>query len=185
MITPRLIFLLCLCPAVSAATDLALTAKSGGQASVVVTPGATVSYSIVGELSDNGSQGLAMVTFDLAFSGGALTQAAAPGSDPMLHFATPLGLNNPSGFGGTVVGGTLKQVGGAQNSIANTFAPAPVGTLIVGVAQPGSPQVLATGTLTAPTTCGTFTLSIDNVMANVVRLGESDHVGHEIGRAHV
>jgi len=173
MITPRLLFLLCLCPALSAATDLTLTAKSGGQSSVVVTPGSTVSYSIVGELSDSGSQGLAMVTFDLAFNGGPLAQASAPSTDPMQHFATPLGLSNPAGFGGTVSAGHLIQVGGAQNTINNVFAAAPVGNVLLGVAQHGAPQVLATGTVTAPAAVGTYTLSISNVMANVVRLGET------------
>jgi hypothetical protein len=173
MITPRLLFLLCLCPAASAATDLNLTAESGGQTSVVVTPGALVNYAIVGELSDAGSLGLAMFTFDLEFTGGPLAQATTPVSDPMAHFAAPLGVNNPAGFGGTVVGGTLVQIGGAQNSIANTVAPMPIGALLTGVAQLGSAQVLATGTLTAPMEVGTYTLSIENVMANVVRSGET------------
>ena len=172
MIGRRLLLLLCLCPAAGAVTDLNLRAESGGQAAVVATPGAQVSYSIVGELSDTSSMGLAMVSFDLAFSGGSLTQAANPSSNPMKNFASPLGLNNPAGFGGTVVGGTLVQVGGAQNTIANTFASAPIGSVLTDVAQSGSPEVLATGTLTAPTQCGTYTLTIDNVMANVIRAGE-------------
>lgn len=140
---------------------------------VSVTPGATVNYSIVGELSDTGSQGLAMVCFDLSFTGGPLTAATAPASNPMKNFASPQGLSNPAGFGGTLVGGNLVQVGGAQNTINNVFAPKPIGTVITGVAQQGSPQVLASGTLTAPTQCGTYTLNISNVMANVVRTGET------------
>ena len=172
MIGRRLLLLMCLCPAAGAVTDLNLRAESGGRNVAVATPGAQVSYSIVGELSDTSSMGLAMVTFDLAFSGGPLTQAASPSSNPMLNFASPQGLSNPVGFGGTVVGGTLVQIGGAQNTIANTFAPAPIGAVLTDVAQSGSPAVLATGTLTAPTQCGTYVLTIDNVMANVIRAGE-------------
>jgi hypothetical protein len=173
MIGRRLLLLMCLCPAAGAVTNLNLSAESGGRSTVSVTPGATVSYSIVGELSDTGSKGLAMVCFDLSFSGGPLTQATAPVSNPMLNFASPQGLSNPAGFGGTVVGGTLVQVGGAQNTINNVFASKPIGAVLTDVAQQGSPQVLASGTLTAPTQCGTYTLNISNVMANVIRAGET------------
>jgi len=173
MISSRLLFLLSLCPAAAAATDLNLSAESGGQNKVVVTPGATVNYAIVGELSNGGSLGLAMVSFDLSFTGGPLTQADAPSGQPMANFAAPLGLNNPAGFGGTVSDGHLVQVGGAQNTILNVFAQLPVGSVVTGITQPGAPQVIATGTLTAPTHVGTYTLDIDNVMGNVVRSGET------------
>jgi hypothetical protein len=91
----------------------------------------------------------------------------------MKNFASPLGLNNPAGYGGTLVGGTLVQVGGAQNTINNVFAAKPTGSVLTDVAQNGSQVVLATGTLTAPTQCGTYTLTINNVMANVIRAGET------------
>src|SRR5690349_1495215 len=100
MIGRRLLLLMCLCPAAGAVTNLNLSAESGGRNLVSVTPGATVSYSIVGELSDTGSKGLAMVCFDLSFSGGPLTQATTPVSNPMLNFSSPQGLSNPAGFGG-------------------------------------------------------------------------------------
>jgi hypothetical protein len=173
MIGRRLLLLMCLCPAAGAVTDLNLSAESGGRNAVLATPGAQVSYSIVGELSDTSSKGLAMVSFDLAFSGGPLTQCATPASNPMKNFASPLGLNNPAGYGGTLVGGTLVQVGGAQNTINNVFAAKPTGSVLTDVAQNGSEIVLATGTLTAPTQCGTYTLTINNVMANVIRAGET------------
>jgi hypothetical protein len=173
MISSRLLLLLSLCPAAAAATDLNLSAESSGQNLVIATPGSTVSYAIVGELSNGGSLGLAMVSFDLAFSGGPLTQADTPAGMPMQNFASPLGLNNPAGYGGTVSGGVLKQVGGAQNTIANFFAPAPSGTVVTGVAQPGAAAVLATGTLTAPSAVGTYVLTIDNMMANVLRSGQN------------
>jgi hypothetical protein len=56
MIGRRLLLLMCLCPAAGAVTNLNLSAESGGRNTVSVTPGATVSYSIVGELSDSGSK---------------------------------------------------------------------------------------------------------------------------------
>jgi len=165
------LLLLGLCPAVFAATDLNLSAESGGLNAVVVSPGETVPYAIVGELSDADNLGLAMVAFDLSFSGGALAQADTPSSMPMQNFAAPLGLSNPAGFGGTPSAGTLVQVGGAQNTINNFFAPLPTGGVITGIALPGAPQVLATGTLVAPLQVGTYVLAVDNVMANVLREG--------------
>lgn len=173
MIGRHLLLLMCLCPAAGAATDLNLSAESGGRNLVIVTPGAAVNYAVVGELSNNGSKGLAMVCFDLSFSGGPLSAASTPTSNPMKNFASPQGLSNPAGFGGTLVGGSLVQVGGAQNTINNAFAPKPIGSVITDVAQAGTPQVLASGTLTAPTQCGTYTLAISNVMGNVIRAGET------------
>jgi hypothetical protein len=158
----------------AAATDLNLSARVGGSSAVTAAPGSTLSYQIVGELSDAGTQGLAMVSFDLDWSAGPLAQAAAPASFPMLNFAAPLGFSNPQGFGGTLSGGNLLQVGGAQNTINNTVASIPSGSVILGVAQNGAPQVLAQGTIVVPDVgSGALVLSISNVIANGVRLGES------------
>lgn len=164
------LFMALLAPA-SLASDLNLTVTSAGQRLVTVTPGAPVPWAVVGELSDNSNQGLAMVAFDLSFDGGPLTPAAAPAVQPMLNFALPLGVSNPAGYGGTVVGGVLRQVGGAQNTINNVFAPYPTGNVITGVAAQGSPQQFAAGTLAAPMQVGTYTLSISNVVANAIRTG--------------
>lgn len=154
------------------ASDLNLSVEAGGGNSISVGPGDSVNWSVLGELSDAAHQGLAFFTLDLEFDGGPLAQASAPSSAPMTSFNTPLGLTNPAGFGGTQQAGNLVQVGGAQNTINNSFASAPIGSVTTGVALPGSPQVLVSGNLTAPTTPGTYTLSVDNAMANVVRSGE-------------
>jgi len=160
--------LLLLAPLASA-TDLHLKATtSAGRPTASVAPGATIDYVITGELSDDENQGLAMFTFDLTLTGGTLEPAATPTEQPLLNFTNPLGLTNPAGFGGTPVAGALVQVGGAQNTIINSFAPFPVGNVITGVAAKGSPQVLATGTLTAPEQVGEYRLNIGNVMANVI-----------------
>lgn len=169
----RLSLALAACAPVAAASDLNLSIESGGSNTVTVPPCSTVNYSVVGELSDNLNEGLALFVFNLAFNGGDLTPANAPNSAPMLNFATPLGINNPQGFGGVVMNGNLHQIGGGQNTINNTFAAAPSGAVLTGVAQPGSPEVLATGSLTSPDKPGTYTLAVFNVAANVIRQGES------------
>lgn len=157
----------------AAATDLNLRIQSAGSSNVTVAPGQSLRYYVTGVLSDGASHGLAMYAFDLAFDGGALPQADAPSAAPMTNFATPLGINNPTGFGGTPVGGRLVQVGGAQNTIQNHFAPRPTGTVIPDLAQPTHRVLLVTGTLTAPTTPGTYTLVAENLFANVIRAGET------------
>jgi hypothetical protein len=165
------------------ATNLNVRVQSGGSSAVTVPPGATVSWAVVGELSDNLSGGLALFSVDLSFSGGPLTQAANPTSAPMLSFTRPAGLTNPAGFGGTVVGGQLRQVGGAQNTIKNTFAPYPLGTVVTGVAAPGSPVTLANGQLTAPVAPGTYTLTPSGLVANVIRQGETGTPFWHVDRA--
>lgn len=155
------------------ASDLNLAVKSGASATLVVGPGRSAPYQVVGTLSDSASLGLAYFSMDLAFSGGPLAQANNPIGAPMNQFALPLGLTNPAGFGGTVVGNQLKQVGGAMNTIKNSFASAPIGSVITGLALPGSPQVLVTGNLTAPYDVGNYTLSASNLKANVLRAGQT------------
>lgn len=160
-------------PMTAMASDLNVSVKSGGQSTIKVFPGQTISYEVTGELSDALNSGLAYFSFDLEFEGGPLTQAASPTSNPMLNFATPQGLNNPAGFGGTLSGGKLLQVGGLQNTWNNTFASAPIGTVITDVAKPGSPATLVTGNVTAPNKVGTFKLRVKNLDANVVKAGET------------
>jgi hypothetical protein len=155
------------------ATNLNLRLQSGGVSVITVAPGTPVTWTLVGELSDNANEGLALFSVDLAWSGGPLPAAAAPTSNPMLNFARPAGVNNPAGFGGTPSEGQLLQVGGAQNTINSTFAPYPIGTVITGVAWPGQPVALATGQVTAPAQAGTYTLVPSNVVANVIRQGET------------
>jgi hypothetical protein len=161
------------CPRPSQASDLNLALKSGSSSTVIVGPGRNAPYQIVGTLSDNASAGLAYFSLDLAFSGGPLQPASNPIGAPMNQFALPLGLTNPAGFGGTPVGGQLKQVGGAMNTIRNTFASAPIGSVIPNLALPGSSQVLVTGSLTAPYEVGSYTLSASNLKANVLRTGQT------------
>ncbi len=155
------------------ATNLNLRLQSGASSFITVAPGTLVNWTLVGELNDNANEGLALFSVDLSWSGGPLAPAAAPTASPMLNFARPAGVTNPAGFGGTTSAGTLLQVGGGQNTINSTFAPYPIGTVITGVAWPGQPVALATGQLTAPAQPGFYSLSASNVVANVIRQGET------------
>jgi len=155
------------------ATNLNVRLESGGSNLITVAPGTVVNWAAIGTLSDNANEGLALFSMDLSWSGGALPQAAAPTTNPMLNFARPAGVNNPAGFGGTMSAGRLLQVGGAQNTINSSFAPYPIGTVITGVAWPGQSATLVTGQLTAPLVAGTYSLSASNVVANVIRQGET------------
>ena len=169
--TASAFFLAAAAPAL--ATNLHLSVQSGGSNVVVVSPGALVNYSVIGALSDGASDGLAGFSLNLTFSGGALSPAAAPSSSPMMAFDRPAGLTNPAGFGGTPVSGSLVQVGGAQNTIRNVFAPFPNGNVITDVAQIGQPLALVTGQLIAPTTPGNYTLVPSSVVANVIVQGSN------------
>ena len=154
------------------ASDLDLSVRSGSLDTIIVGPGETIAYQVIGELDDAQNEGLALFCFDLSYTGGDLAQATAPASGPILEFVYPRGVNNPAGFGGTPVAGDLLQVGGAMNTILNFFAPSPSGTVVTDVAAPGSPAVLASGSLDAPLTPGVYVLSVSNVVANVIRQGE-------------
>ena len=155
------------------ASSLHLRLESGGSTSITVAPGATVTWTAVGTLSDDANEGLALFSVDLNWSGGPLPPAATPTTNPMLNFARPAGVNNPAGFGGTPSAGMLRQVGGAQNTINSAFAPYPIGSVITGVAWPSQPAALATGQLTAPLVPGFYSLTASNLVANVIRQGET------------
>jgi len=158
-------------------TKLNVSVESGGSNGIAVAPGGLVGYQVVGLLSDDNNQGLALVGFDLDFDGGDLSQADNPTGDPnsgcenpMIHFTEPWGITNPAGYGGTVIHGDLIQVGGGQNTINNTQPPVLIGTVLLGVGQPSGcgPAVLVTGALTAPSVPGSYTLALENLFANVI-----------------
>jgi hypothetical protein len=160
------------------ASDLDMSVTSGGSGTVTVVPcGGTVAYEVVGVLSDSNNLGLAGFVSGLSSTGGALAPADAPVADPMLSFASPAGMTAPGGFGGTVVDGRLVWVGGAQNTLNNTpdNAPAPIGTVITGVAH--TEQLLVTGSLTAPVEPGTYTLTVSNLAATVI-VGDDQATGY-------
>lgn len=149
----------------AAQVSLDLEVSAAGAPVVSALPGQLVGFEVVAELSGDPNLGLAMFAFDLDFDGGSLAQltpsaAAAP-------FVAPLGLNNPAGFGGTLRGGDLLQVGGAMNTINNQFATAPVGAVVTGIGLSG-PEVLASGAVVAPSAPGAYRLRATNLFANAL-----------------
>ena len=155
------------------AANLNVSVTSGGDESINVAAGALVNYEVTGVLTDDLNEGLAVVFFDLSFDGGPLSPGAVPAVPPMNNFVRPLGLTNPAGYPGTVIGGALVQCGGAQNTIKNDgqVIPFPSGTVITGVGH--TEVVVATGTLTAPPTTGSFSLTVTDASAAVIRKGET------------
>ncbi len=164
-------------------TDLNVWVLDEGDSNAIsVSPGVTVNYKVVGELSDELNEGLALVLFDLSLDGASctgnecdLTPADTPTGEPMSAFVIPDGITNPAGFGGTVIGGDLIQICGGQNTIKNTIddeAPFPTGAVIERVAWPSSPAELVTGSLTAPTAQGAYTLTLSDLAASVIQEGE-------------
>lgn len=138
---------------------------SGGAPVVSVLPGQSVPFTVEAQLGGEPSQGLAMFSIDLDHDGGPLTQVAP--SAAAAPFVSPMGVNNPAGFGGTLRAGDLLQVGGAMNTINNQFAAAPLGSVVTGIALTAAEE-LATGTLVAPSTAGVYTLTARNLFANAL-----------------
>ena len=155
------------------ASDVEVRVRSNGSDVVVANPGSTVAFDVEIELSDAASAGLAGFAFDLEFTGGALAPLTAPTTGAMVNFVGPAGLANPAGYGGTQVAGRLAQVGGAQNTIGNFFAPQPVGAVIQNIANGGAPEQVALGTLTAPLAPGVYLVRPSDVLANVLEPGQT------------
>gem|GEM_PF-2241093 len=167
---------LCDAPSVTFGTEqfyppATLTAQllSGGTNVVNAVSGQSIIFEVRGVLDNNYNEGLAGFTFDLAFDGGDLSPVTVPGG--MQNFAAPIGYNNPAGFGGTVINGDLIQVGGGQNTMNLSNAGGPTGVVDTGIAH--NETVLATGTLTAPMTPGTYTISLSNLAGTVINFGET------------
>jgi len=161
-----------------AASEFAASVTSGGSSSVTGVPcGATLPYEVRGVLSDNDTLGLAGFVCDLEFSGGPMGPADAPSADAMLNFDRPAGMTAGGGFGGTVVGGRLRFVGGAQNTTNNTpdNAPVPIGSVITGVGH--AETVLVAGSVVTPAEPGTYTLSLSNLRATVL-VGDDQATGY-------
>lgn len=165
-------------------TTLTLSIEHQGRNLIIVEPGTAIGYEVVGLLSDDANEGLALFAATLMFSGGDLTPADEPTGtptpecdNPMINFSMPWGITNPTGFGGTMIDGDLVQVGGGQNTINNIpdNAPFPIGPVLTGVAQPSGcgPVVLITGTVTAPMEVGSYTLTAMDAFANVIKNGET------------
>jgi len=139
--------------------------------STTVGPGGSVSYEITGIVSDEGNLGLGIFGVDLLTD----TTVAQPGAmegPSMGSFVKNAGITNPAGYGGTADSDDLLQIGGGQNTIGNdpndpNLPAYPGGVVVEGVAL-GTPAVLATGSVTAPMTEGTYNVSLANPFASVL-----------------
>ncbi|MCH8241874.1 MAG: hypothetical protein IH897_04585 [Planctomycetes bacterium] len=162
----------------------------GSSSATVGTTCGTLNYRVLAELGDSANQGIALIGFDLEFDGGSLDPASSPVDGSMDSMKKPDGLTNPAGYGGTPDSGKLLQVGGGANTIMNGQVPCtgdadcpgtsciggvcdpvaafPVGTVVIGIGLPGSPQVVAEGVLNIPDVAGVYTLAATNVFANVI-----------------
>lgn len=140
---------------VANATDLNVSVEACDGNSITVAPGCEVDYSVLGVLSDDLNEGLALVGIDLELvdsvgdNAGALSAANNPTAGPMANFMIPDGITNPDspcppncGYRGTEIGGALIQCGGGQNTIKNfedaegLNADFPLGMVITGLAKP-------------------------------------------------
>lgn len=145
---------------------------SGGDSTIEVMPGSQIEYAVLAQLQDANTQGLAGYSFDLSFDGGDLSSVNLPAA--MQPFNAPQGYNNPAGFGGTLIDGSLIQVGGGQNTMDYDGADGPSGPVLTGIGL--GETVLADGSLAAPTTPGIYTLTLSNLNATTINPGETGPV---------
>lgn len=148
----------------------------------VALPGATVDWEIWARVTSAGNQGLALVSTGLSQDAVNPEKFDLPPADgvptAMANFSRPEGISNP-GEGGATTGyigvqrGTagemnLVQIGGGQNTFG---APGQsMGTNPNVVAAVGLDQdvLVAAGSFSTPGTFGSYTLRIENAIANVL-----------------
>lgn len=150
----------------------------------LATPGVGLAVEIHGTLTNDspGNEGLAFISVDFTMSGpdtinlGAALVMDEPGDGSMVNFTRDEGYD--AGVGGTPVGDDVLQAGGAQNTIGNNPAAEPfldfpsAEFISFGIALDDD-QVVLEGTITFPIDAadGTYTLSLANVLANVISDG--------------
>ena len=152
---------------VANAGDVALSLVNAGGASSDSIGEGTATYTLeVRATADLG--GLALFGFDFD---GPVPLANDQFTTTLSSFVKDAGLTNPAGFGGTLSGGTLLQVGGGQNTIGYTgTSPSyPTGTVVTGIGL--TEETLATIVLdtSALTEAGSpYTFQISNGFANLI-----------------
>ncbi len=155
-----------------------------GEPSINVAANGTANYRVVGTLTDDLNEGLALIGLSLRYTGGPIGQQANSPADqpinscanPMRNFVIPEGITNPAGYGCTLIGGELIQCCGAQNTIKNTIdnADFPIGDVLLGVARPGGcgQAILLTGSFNVGAAQGNFQLQAFDVFGNGIKDGE-------------
>jgi len=166
---------------VASAASLNTSLTSAGAPTASVAPGGVVQFDIRGTLDSATNEGLAFFSVDLAMTGPEVVNlgtsaSVAEGDEVMDNFSRNEGYDN--NYGGTPIGDSLVQIGGASNTIANDpnaepFEPFPGDGGIVPIGVGHTEAVLAAGSVVMPLTEGTYTLSLSNVFANVIKDGET------------
>ena len=149
-----------------------------------VTPGEPLPVEVHGVLTSNGpgNDGLVFFSVDFALSGpqmvklGEVLLLSPPADGSMDHFVRPLGFD--ANYGGTALGDSLVQAGGTQNTLGNNpdaepYLESPAAEFIV-FNMAYTQQVLLEGSLTLPpeADCGSYTLTLQNLRANVLSDGQ-------------
>ncbi len=163
---------------------VALTLESP-QNEQVLQAGASIEWHILFTVSPDGNEGLALLSCDLLQDPNNPALLDIPPADgvptEMTNFSRPDGICNPgetnpvTGYIGVQRGEAgqmnLIQVGGGQNTFGQAMSPgsgiAENANVVPGVGQ-GTPQILASGSFTAPSACGTYTFELTNAVANVL-----------------
>lgn len=177
-----LIAVLCLTTDASADTFTVNIVLPAGNAA---TPGEPLPIEVRGTLSndDPGNDGLCLFSVDFALDGpqsvslGDVLLLGPPSDGSMDSFVQPLGFD--TGYDGVPVGDLLLQAGGAQNTIGNNPAAEPFigypSAEFIDFDVAHTEQVLLEGTLTLPEDAaqGTYILSVQNVLANLLTAGQT------------
>ncbi len=158
---------------------------SSPQDGLVLAPGATVNWTVSFSDSSGDNAGLALLVVDLVQDAAnpATLDIPPAGSVPaaMIKFSRPQGIANPgesdptTGYigvqRGTAGARNLVQIGGGQNVFGVAQPP---GTGIAenavvsgGIGQSGS-VTLASGSFAAPSDCGSYVFSLENIYANTL-----------------
>jgi hypothetical protein len=179
------ITLLALAGATSATAQTVTLTLDSPQDGQVVASGATVEWSVIFSVSSGDNEGLALLAVDLVQGTENPAFLDIPPADgvptEMANFSRPDGVSNPgeidpaTGYIGVQRGEAgamnLVQIGGGQNNFGEAMPEgsgiAENANVVGGVGQ-GTPGVLASGSFTAPSTCGTYTFSLANAVANVL-----------------
>ncbi|MBU0637657.1 MAG: hypothetical protein KKB50_02240 [Planctomycetes bacterium] len=161
---------------------LALEAVKDGQ---TVGKNMPIHWTITATVSTGDNEGLALIAIDLVQDAGNASFFDLPPADEvptgMTNFSRPAGISNPgegapTGYIGVQRGTAgqmnLVQIGGGQNTFGEALPPGTgVGesaNIVGAVGQGGSPQVIASGTFSAPQTPGIHTFRLENALANVL-----------------
>ena len=162
----------------NATATFQLSSPSDG---ALVSPASLIEWTITISVSTGDNLGFALAGVDLVQDAANPALFDLPAGDApldMADFDRPDGISNPgpggvgSAYGGTPVGATgakdLRQIGGAQN----TFGVAGNGIGLdydvrAGVGQ-GAAQILATGTIVAPSAAGLYAFHLENPLANAL-----------------